>query len=111
MLEEINLELGHPPLSDAMEMLKCSITIACKRKSKAVMVIHGYGSSGKGGIIRTKSRSWLEEQLKKGIIKAVIKGEDYGMFDENSRNIHAVKNAYDAYYGKENHGITIVVLK
>lgn len=111
MLEEINLEQGYPKLVDAMDMLMSIVDIAIKRKSKAILIIHGYGSSGKGGVIRTKSRAWLIEQCKHGRIECVINGEDYGMFDSNSRAVHCINNAYDKYYGEENHGVTIVKLK
>ena len=45
------------------------------------MVIHGYGSSGKGGAIRTKARQWLNAQVRNGTIKAVINGEDFDIFN------------------------------
>ena len=38
-------------------------------------IIHGYGSSGKGGVIRARLRAFLDEQLDKLRYEA---GDDYG---------------------------------
>lgn len=55
-LKEINLEDGMPTVSDAVIILKSSINNAKSGNVGCLYIIHGYGSSGKGGAIRDKAR-------------------------------------------------------
>lgn len=79
--KEINLEEGMPTVDEAMSYLKMSITLCEQNKIACLAVIHGYGSSGKGGAIRAKARQWLNAQVRNGTIKAVINGEDFNVFN------------------------------
>ena len=107
---EINLELGYPTVAEAMSNLEGHIKILKKRKEKVAIIIHGYGSSGKGGAIRTKTRQWLKIQLQTNKIKGVVHGEDFEMFDELSRKIHSIEKDSSKYYGKSNIGVTLVLI-
>ena len=64
---EINLEEGMPTADEALSQLKDAI----KRygKNQCLVFIHGYGSTGKGGVIRQKARQWLNAQVRNGKIK------------------------------------------
>ena len=57
--KEINLEAGMPTSDDALKLLKSSIANAKSGNVGCLYIIHGYGSSGKGGVIREKVRQWL----------------------------------------------------
>lgn len=62
-------------------------------------VIHGYGSSGRGGVIREKVRQWLHAQARNGTVKAVINGEDFDIFNISDKTIinvltNLVKDGY-----------------
>lgn len=46
-----------------------------------MLVIHGYGSTGKGGVIHDKARQWLKAQERNRKVKAVIFGEDFTIFN------------------------------
>lgn len=72
-IREINLEECMPTCDEAMDYLKSSLKLAKQNKYKCLLIIHGYGSTGKGGAIRTKARQWLNAQVKKGIVKLVRK--------------------------------------
>lgn len=63
-VREINIEEGIPTCDEAMDYLKSSVKLAKQNKHKCILVIHGYGSSEKGEIIRTKARQWLNAQVK-----------------------------------------------
>ena len=76
-VKEINLENGFT--SD--EAISYTRQVLQNSKKTCVYIIHGYGSSGKGGVIRQKVRSFLNAQLKNGKIKAVIYGEDFNVFN------------------------------
>ena len=67
-IAEINLEEGMPTCDEAMDRLKSSIKLTKQSKYKCALIIHGYGSSGKGGVIRIKARQWLNAQVKSGVL-------------------------------------------
>lgn len=70
-LKEINLEDGKPTVADALIILKSSINNTKSGNVGCLYIIHGYGSSGKGGAIRDKARQWLNAQARNGIVKCV----------------------------------------
>ena len=51
------------------------------------MIIHGYGSTGKGGVIHDKARQWLKAQERNGKMKAVIYGEDFSIYNAQAREL------------------------
>ncbi len=75
-------------------------------------LIHGYGSSGKGGVIRLECRKVLEFLKNKGIISDFIPGED---FNKRSGAVKALLRRYpqlgqDKHLNRGNRGITLVIL-
>lgn len=93
--KEINIEEGMPTADEAMNYLKMSISFCKQNKIACLAIIHGYGSSGKGGKIRVKARQWLNAQAQNGTIKAVINGEDFNILNfkalELKGNIKSLK--------------------
>ena len=80
---------------------------------QSVKIIHGYGSTGTGGAIRTATRQFLYEQLKNQSIKAFCHGESFGPFENAGRQIITLVPALykDPDWGRQNDGITMVVLR
>ena len=78
----------------------------------AIKIIHGFGSSGKGGSIRTEARKYLDRQKARGQIKYFIIGEDFSIFDETTRNAFKICDELrrDRDLERHNNGITIVIL-
>ena len=52
-VRELNLELGRPDAAEALRRLAAEVEAARKMGTPAMKLIHGYGSSGKGGRLRT----------------------------------------------------------
>lgn len=105
---EINLEEGMPPCDEALARLKALIRLAKQNKYKCAVVVHGYGSSGKGGVIRVKARQWLNAQVRNGSIKTVISGEDFNILNSTARDLRAKFPELELYLRMVNHGVTIV---
>ena len=76
---ELNLELGRPTADEALRRLEAGLEAARHMNTPLLKLIHGYGSSGKGGRIRTASRKYLLAQQEKGRIAAVVPGERSSM--------------------------------
>lgn len=109
----INLEKGMPYAEDAVRIMNAALRLQRSAGNKAVKLIHGYGSSGTGGRIKTEVRRALEEKKKRGEIIAYIKGEEFSLFYEPCRRLldtlPGLQNDKD--YLRCNQGITIVILK
>ena len=78
-----------------------------------IKFIHGYGSSGKGGKIKTAARKKLEQLQQEGKIWLVIRGENFNIFDADTQKA-MVKYFFvskDSDMGRSNLGVTIIILK
>ena len=111
-IRELNLELGRPTADEALRRLAAELD-ACRHMHTPLMkIIHGYGSSGKGGRIRTACRAYLEQVQQEGALVCFIPGERFSIFDETTRRY---LNTYpllrqDRDLDGENRGVTFVFL-
>lgn len=69
ILVTCNIEKGQPLAHDALEKLENEIRKNVSKGVKVLKVIHGYGSSGQGGIIREKVIKRLRAKKQNGHIK------------------------------------------
>ena len=79
----------------------------------AVKLIHGYGSSGKGGKIRRAVRLELERKWERGELALVVPGERFSLFDPDTQQMmrrHFFVTR-DSDMGRNNLGVTLVMLK
>jgi hypothetical protein len=111
-LKVINLERGMPTVPLALSMLGDALRIARGERHAAVKIIHGYGSSGEGGAIRTAVQAELMQGVRAGEIRAFIAGEDWRISDERTWALLKVRPELkqDSDLGRGNKGISIVVL-
>ena len=111
-LREINLELGKPTIDQAMKRLHMEIRQSRSMNCTVLKIIHGYGSSGTGGKIRTASRRYLSELKRKGEIRDVIPGESFSIFEEATRQAFVRCDALrkDNDLDRYNNGVTFILL-
>ena len=111
-MTEYNLETGKPPADVAVQRLASILARERAYGKKAFKIIHGYGSSGVGGRIRTEVRKYLAAEKLKGRIKAFIPGEDFSSFNAATHTLFTV--APDARRDRDlergNPGITVIML-
>ena len=67
-MEEIDIEYGMPTVDVAMPLLSARLRSMKKSGVKAVKIIHGYGSTGKGGRLRKATLTLLDEAKQRGLI-------------------------------------------
>lgn len=107
---EINIKEGMPLVSEAMDHLKAGLERSRKNKYGCVLIIHGYGSTGKGGTIREKARQWLMAQERNGKVKTVIPGEDFNIFNFKALELKNRYRELEQLLKVCNHGVTVVEL-
>lgn len=81
-LKEVNIKYDMPTADLAVRRATYAIENGRTLGASAVKLIHGYGSSGKGGKIRVEVRAYLERQKARGKIRDYIPGERFSIFDE-----------------------------
>ena len=111
-LKEVNIKYDMPTASDAVKRVTYNIRNGKAWGCGAIKFIHGYGSTGKGGRIRTEVRRYLEDQKRRGYIRDYIPGENLSIFDEATRQAFAFCDELrrDPDMERHNNGITVVVL-
>jgi len=111
-LREVNLELGMPYAKDAVRRLTFEVHHSKDMGCAVLKVIHGYGSSGKGGKIRVAARERLDFLLRKHEIRGYIPGERFTIFEEDTRRALRVcpELRKDRDLERSNNGVTFIVL-
>lgn len=76
-VKEINLERGWPTVDTAVRDMVGQLGTYKRQGCRALILIHGYGSTGTGGSIRPAIRSKLKESSLSGLVKSSCGGEDW----------------------------------
>jgi len=107
------IDLAHPPRPPAtveQELLDAWNDVRNSSALRALKVIHGYGSSGRGGRTKELVRNWIFRNRSKFI--AVIEGEEYGLYDRGTQELRkALGNFPDSDLDAGNAGVTVVWIK
>ena len=111
-LRIVDLESGLPDRKQAKARLEQAVTQAAKDHVRALKIIHGYGSSGTGGILQRVVRSQLRQMKEAGRIKLFVTGESWSQFDEFSKQLlkQVPETLLDKDLGRANRGITLALL-
>lgn len=112
ILKVINLEEGRPTVERARLRLEHELNQARRSGCAAVKLIHGYGSSGAGGALRSELQKDLRHAADHGRLRVFIAGEDWRVSNEAAWNLLQRYPEWkkDSDLGRGNRGISIVVL-
>jgi hypothetical protein len=107
-----NLKHDMPTLEEARRRMSAALQQARQQKCVAVKLVHGYGSSGVGGTLRTGIHASLRKRRKKGEIAAYVYGEQWSIFEEVVRDLieRAPELRRDSDLDRGNEGISIAIL-
>ncbi len=108
-----NVEAGLPSLDEARRLVLDELKKARRDGVRVLKVIHGYGSSGKGGKLCFGLRKSFALRKKEGAIKDFIPGEDFSIFHPTLQNLLPVVPELrgDPDLDAINEGVTILWLK
>ena len=77
---------------------------------RAVKVIHGYGSTGKGGATKETVKNWAYQRRRH--LRATIAGEDYDLFNDDAQEMRSESGQMeDPDLGAANPGVTVLWVK
>lgn len=109
---EVNLKRGMPTVEQALGRLERKLDQTRKEGCRVLTLIHGYGSSGRGGVIRKEIREKLQFLKYRGEINDLLIGEHFSTGNGSGRNLLRrfpfLRQHRDLNRG--NRGITLVVL-
>jgi len=108
----VNLERGLPTVEQALTRLSQELNTARIAKITLLTLIHGYGSSGKGGAIRLECRKTLEYLRSRGEIRTIVFGENFSRRHGRAKQLlHQFPElSHHPHLNHHNKGITLVVL-
>lgn len=108
----INLEENRPTVEQMRRRLALELSNARTARAPVLKLIHGYGSSGVGGKLRGAVRVSLEHAKKSGVIRDFVQGENFRISNEVTWSMLKLypELKQDRDLGRENRGITIVLL-
>jgi hypothetical protein len=111
-LKEVNIKSDLPTADTAVKRVTYSIANCRSLGYSAIKIIHGYGSTGRGGKIRTEVRAYLSRLEHQGKIRGYIPGEDFSIFSAETRDAFALCDALrqDSDLERSNNGVTIILL-
>ena len=109
----LNVEADLPSLDEARRQVIAEIRRAQRGGIRVLKVIHGWGSSGKGGKLCHGLRKSFALRKKEGVIKDYIPGENFSIFNQT---VLALLDAVPELRGdpdlnQTNEGMTVVWLK
>jgi hypothetical protein len=107
------VDIAHPPLrsADAERVLDELLrVIRGSGQLRGLKIIHGYGKSGSGGLLKQVVLNWAYNN--RGWIKSVIPGEQYSVHDALTQKMRAqIGQEPDADLDAANPGMTIIWVK
>ena len=107
-IKQVLAKANEEKTGDQLAGLAAEVEAARHLGTPAMKLIHGYGSSGRGGRLRTACRTWLRQQE-----LCFLPGEEFTIFNEEARRWLAVcpRLRQDRDLDAENRGVTFVLLK
>ena len=112
-IRTFNVEAGLPTLDEARRLVIEEIRRAKREGVKVLKVIHGYGSSGKGGALCVGLGKSFGLRKKEGVIRDFVAGEDFSVFNDTVLDLLAAVPELrgDPDLNATNEGITVLWLK
>lgn len=81
MIKVLNVKQNNTSGEYAVYLIDTEIVNSVRSGLNVLIVIHGYGSSGKGGVIKSQVTEYLQTAFKNKKIKAFVPGEQWSDFN------------------------------
>jgi hypothetical protein len=109
----VNLEEDSPTVEEALAKLEQFIHVSVNVGLKVIIIIHGYGSSGKGGSIKNAVRHDLQNNRWADCVREFAYGEhlrDQASIREKMHLSRTLEKNIIAEGVLKNHGSTVLLL-
>lgn len=105
------IDVSHPPMSpDAVELALTEAWSHVRNSPtlRLLKIVHGYGSSGKGGTTKQVVRNWLFTRRQR--FKLILDGESYSLYNPAVQELRLAVGQFEDG-GLHNSGVTLVWIK
>lgn len=111
-IDTVDMKAGMPTVAEARGRLQTELQRGRSGGVAVLKLIHGYGSTGRGGRIRTALRRELALLQSAGRVGSVVTGEAFSIFDADTRTLldRYPDLRRDTDLERSNPGITVVEL-
>ena len=108
-----NVEADRPTLDEARRLVIEEIKRAKRDGVRVLKVIHGYGSSGKGGKLCVGLHKSFRLRKKEGVLKDFVAGPDFTIFNQTTLDmLEAVRELRgDPDLNATNEGVSFLWLR
>jgi hypothetical protein len=108
-----NVEATLPTVEEARRLVIEEIKQAKRDRARVLKIIHGYGSTGKGGALSTGLRKSFRLRKKEGVIRDYVAGEDFSIFNNTVLSLLAEVPELrgDPDLNATNEGVSVLWLK
>ena len=90
MIRVINIKKDNPNTDYAMFLLDEEIKYSRAIGNRVIVVIHGYGSHGQGGLIKSAIKDYLPKLKKDHVISDYVFGENWGDLNDSKKLITSI---------------------
>lgn len=113
MIRTYNVKAGMPSLEEARRAVIGEIRRAKREHVRVLKIIHGWGSTGKGGTLCVGLRKSFKLRRKEGVIRGFIPGEDFSIFNRTVLDLieEVPELRGDPDLNATNEGVTFLWLK
>jgi len=107
-----NVKADMPKVDEARRRVLEQIRRAKRERVTALKIIHGWGSSGRGGALCVALRKSFRLRRKEGVIRDFIPGEDFSIFNPTTLALLEAEPGLraDPDLNATNEGITLLWL-
>lgn len=112
MIRVVNIKIDNPNADYAMYLLDEEIKYSRAVGNRVIVVIHGYGSHGRGGVIKEKIKEYLPQLKKHKKIVDYVFGENWGEINETRQYICKIcpEAILNEHLTTPNAGISVVLI-
>lgn len=111
-IKDLNLKHDMPTGEQALERLDAGIAAAKMAGTRILRVVHGYGSSGRGGVIKELVRQHLTSGCAQGRVECFVPGEAFTVSHQDGERLLRIEPQLRRSLHRDrcNPGITFVKL-
>ena len=111
-MKTLNLKENNNSVEQALFFMEKEIELCKLEGTKMLKIITGYGSHGRGGLIKKACEKKLKELKNKGIILDYIQGDLWNMHYEKALKYKTMHpSVIDEDFNIPNGGITIIIIE
>jgi hypothetical protein len=113
VIRTFNVKADMPTLDEARRSVIEEIRRAKREGVRVLKVVHGWGSSGKGGVLCVGLRKSFKLRRKEGVIREFIPGEEFSIFNKTVLALleEVPELRSDPDLNATNEGVTVLWLK